>query len=157
MARRWERWQTLPSKERNLLMAMLLALPAVSASLRIFGFARTRGWMERTSRTDTRRHAMQSEVADAERLAVLAAIAGRHGPIRATCLRQSLLVFWMLRRRRLAPELKLGARRTGSLPDMHAWVELDGTPLGQDRLTHVAFAPLQATPETQPPACRHPS
>ena len=38
---------------------------------------------------------------------------------------------WWLRRRGLASQLRIGARRNGDTLDAHAWVELAGTPLAQ--------------------------
>ena len=60
--------------------------------------------------------------------------------IAATCLRQALLVHWLLRRRGFSPELKLGVRKQADAFDAHAWVELQGVALGQGELTHVPFA-----------------
>lgn len=70
-----------------------------------------------------------AELADAQHLARLAAIAGRHGAVEASCLRQSLLVFGWLRRRGLQPVLQLGLREREGPFQAHAWVELDGVRL----------------------------
>jgi hypothetical protein len=57
----------------------------------------------------------------------LAQIAGRRGPVRATCLRQALVLHGWLRRRGLNPEIVIGVRRDGvAALDAHAWVELEG-------------------------------
>ena len=118
---------------------MMLALPVLSASLRVFGYSRTRHWLELATARATTRSATTADIARGERLARLAAIAGRHGPLRTTCLRQSLLVYGLLRGSELRPELKIGVRRETALPDMHAWIELDSIPLGQRDLSHIAF------------------
>jgi hypothetical protein len=72
-------------------------------------------------------------MADAQRIAELANIAGRHGAWQNTCLRQALTVQWWLYRRGLPAQLRIGARRVGNQLDAHAWVELDGVPLAQSR------------------------
>lgn len=136
---RWRRWWELPRSERGMLLAMMLALPLLSAALRFFGYARVRRWIDAA----TDRNALParaSDLAKGERLAQLAAIAGRNGPIPATCLRQSLLVHGLLRRRGLRPEFKIGVKGGDRTPDMHAWVVLDGRALGEPALSHLAFA-----------------
>ena len=82
---------------------------------------------------------VHDELARGERLARLAAIAGRHGPVEATCLRQSLLVYGLLRRRGSAPELKIGVRREDTAIAAHAWVELAGVSLDQTPRNHSPF------------------
>jgi hypothetical protein len=114
--------------------------PAISLMLRVFGYRRTRAMLERLSPQSYPHSASEHEWAGAERLAELARIAGRHGLTETTCLRQSLAVYWCLRRRGLKPDLRLGVGRLdGAMPDMHAWVELDGRPLAQPNARHVAF------------------
>lgn len=120
---------------------MLLAIlqPAISLSLRWMGYKRTRRLLAATSRREPR-NAAPADMERAERLALLANIAGRRGPVRTTCLRQALAVHWMLRRRGLQPQLLLGVGRLeGAAPDMHAWVELQGTPLAQENLRHTSL------------------
>ena len=108
-------------------------------ALQLRGYRRTRHWLEHTSRNPAPHAASAEELAAAERIASLAGIAGRRGPVATSCLRQSLAVLWVLRRRGLRPELKFGVDRIGASPDMHAWVELEGVPLAQPHLRHAAF------------------
>ncbi len=120
-------------------MAMAMALPAISLGLSLFGYVRMRRWIERMSARDVVRDATTGDISGAQRLARLAAIAGRHGPIEATCLRQSLLLHFLLRRKRLAPELIIGVRKQDGAFDAHAWVQLGGVALGQQDLAHTAL------------------
>ena len=140
MAEKLRRWRALSWSDRSrLILMMLLGLPAMSASLRLFGYVRTRQWLERGSESAARREPSATDLVAAEDLGSLAAIAGRNGPISATCLRQSLLIYWLLRRRGLQPELKLGARKQAGQFHAHAWVVLAGRPLAQELLEHQAF------------------
>ena len=120
---------------------LLIGLPAMAVAVRLFGYVRTRRWLEARSSRGGERSANPAELDAAERLARLAATAGRRGPINTTCLRQSLLVYWLLRRRGLAPELKIGVRKQDAMLDAHAWVELDGRSLDPVKTaTHQPFA-----------------
>ena len=118
---RWRRWWGLSRTDRSALLGMMLALPLLSAALRFFGYARVRRWIEDATNRNVRPACASDPAMEGERLARLAAIAGRHGPIRATCLRQSLLIYGLLRERGLSPELKIGVKGGDGLPDMHAW------------------------------------
>ncbi|RZA16741.1 MAG: lasso peptide biosynthesis B2 protein, partial [Proteobacteria bacterium] len=91
--------------------------------------ARTRRAVERLSRHRAPHAASSAELTEAKNLARLANIAGRRGPVEATCLRQSLLVFGWLRRSGLDPILQLGLRDQDGPFQAHAWVELEGTRL----------------------------
>ena len=68
----------------------------------------------------------EADIADAKALAELAAIAGRHGMVEATCLRRALLLYAWLRWRGLRPVLLLGVMERGGPFQAHAWVELEG-------------------------------
>ena len=139
MSGRFARWLELPRGERWLLLGLMGGLVVISALLRVFGVVRTRRWLERFSLNSTPHTADADELRSAERLARLTDIAGRRGAISVTCLRQSLLIYWLLRRRGLAPELKLGVRKEQATFDAHAWVELQGVALGQSDLAHSPF------------------
>jgi len=141
MWRAFQQWRDLPPGERRLLFLLMLLQPMISLGLRLRGYRTMRGWLERHSEHRNVRAATQEDLAAAQRTAELAAIAGRRGPVATTCLRQSLAVFWLLRRRGLRPELKFGVDRVGATADMHAWVELEGVALAQPRMRHAAFQP----------------
>ena len=138
-------WLALSWLDRAQLLMLMLGLPLVGLALRVFGYVKTRRWLERNSSVEARRMATPSELEAAESLAQLAAIAGRHGPVSTTCLRQSLLVYWRLRRQGLSPELKLGVRKVDAVMDAHAWVELEGKALAPAEITHRPFPTHQVS------------
>jgi hypothetical protein len=129
----------LPAGERRQLLALVAALPAISLLLATAGLVRTRRWLDATSVSRSVRRPSATDLHAAQRAAALAEIAGRRGAVRATCLRQALFLHWLLRRQGLLPVLRLGVRKTDGVFDAHAWVELDGVPLGQSELLHTAF------------------
>ena len=83
------------------------------------------------ARIESRAAGSADTLAYAQTLVELAAIAGRHGLVRATCLRQALVVTTLLRRRGLDAQLQLGVQQAGEQFGAHAWVELAGAALGQ--------------------------
>ncbi len=55
--------------------------------------------------------------------------AARHGPYRANCLKQALATWWLLLRRGIATDLKIGVNREDGDFNAHSWVEYRGTVL----------------------------
>ena len=122
-----ERWRALAGGERRLLVELALFLPAIGTALRLFGVRRTcrllggsRQFAEGGIAVD------EMAQATAKRLGRLVNIASRHGPYNATCLRHSLALWWLLRRRGLPAELHIGVGKEEALVRAHAWVELGG-------------------------------
>lgn len=120
-------WLALSGQERVQFLGLAASLAAVHGSLALAGYVRTRRWVERVTAGPVKRAATRDDLQAARRLAQLARIAGRRGPVQATCLRQALVLHGWLRRRGLNPEIVIGVRRDSGVPlDAHAWVELDG-------------------------------
>ena len=120
-------WRALPGDERRLLVQLAVLLPVIGGALRWFGLRRTYrllGGAERPAASDT--DGAEDSQTTAQRLVRLASIASRHGPYGATCLPQSLTVWWLLRRRGLAAELRIGVGKAEEHVRAHAWVELAG-------------------------------
>lgn len=139
--RRLEQWLGLASWERWLLLRLLVLLPAIGAALRLLGFNRTRALLGRAVPTPKPSLAgAPPQPSDRpRRIARLVAMAACRGPYRATCLRQSLALWWLLRRRGIPAELRIGVRKDGDALLAHAWVEQEGAPLGQGPLGHAPF------------------
>jgi hypothetical protein len=64
-------------------------------------------------------------------------------PGRALCLEQSLALYYCLRRAGVAAELRLGVRHTPFTA--HAWVELEGRPLHEQRDHLNQLVPLEGS------------
>jgi hypothetical protein len=129
ITRRWRRFRALSRAERRLLLEVWVLLGGISVVLALTDYPRTRraleGLMPRTVITRT---PAAEDLDYAMRIGSLARIAGRHLPLNASCLRQSLLVWWLLRRRGLAPVLRIGVNKDQGFA-AHAWVELDHRPV----------------------------
>jgi hypothetical protein len=142
MRQAWSRWRALNFSDKKRLSAMFILLPLISTMLRIFGFNRSHAWLLRFSQSKHFIDANSAALQAAERVALLANIAGRRGLVSATCLRQAMLVQWWLRRDGLDARLKIGTRLQAGQFDAHAWVELEGKALAQGGLYHQPFEKL---------------
>lgn len=139
MWHRVRKFRALSWTEQRLLIGITLLYPWVELALRLRGMRWTQAWLARFIPTT----AIQDGIApDALNLVVRRAAGA--GPYRATCLRQSLVLWWLLQRRGVACEIKIGATTATGRFSAHAWVEWDG---GQSdtprRLKHFSvFKPL---------------
>ena len=62
----------------------------------------------------------------AVRLSWLVEVAGRYAPVRATCLKEALVLSWLLGRRGGQTELRIGVARQEGRLKAHAWLDYDG-------------------------------
>jgi Transglutaminase-like superfamily len=138
-------WRALNGTDQRRLLGLACGLPLVELSLRCLGARRTASWLSRAIKPRAIHPTAAAELQQADRLAHLAAIAGRRGILEARCLSQALLVRAVLRRRGLDAVLQVGVRKDSGQFDAHAWVELDGHTLAQVALQHL---PLQPPPGT---------
>lgn len=127
-----------------MLVRAMLLLPLVWPGLRVLGFKRMRRMAECkvTTFPESNSQAGLTSLNHAHRAAQLVAIAARHGLYQANCLHQSLPLCWLLRRRGLPAMLKIGVHHQTQTFQAHAWVELDGVPLGQTVTEYSAFNAL---------------
>jgi hypothetical protein len=123
--------RALTGAERRLLVVSLAAIPFVSAGIAIFGFGRCHAVMARWPRPGRARFPTAAAAsARAQSAAKVVAIAAGRGPVRTTCLRRSLLLWWILRREGIETTLRVGVNRDGGTLNAHAWLEHRGKPLG---------------------------
>ena len=122
--------RALTGAERRLLFVCLVATPFVAAGIAIFGFKKLHAVLARPPRPrSARSFAAEAAEARARSAAKVVAIAAGRGPVRATCLRRSLLLWWLLRRDGIETVLRVGVNRDSGSLNAHAWIEYLGRPL----------------------------
>jgi hypothetical protein len=132
------KYLALPDAERRLFVTSAFLLPACAAALRVAGFARIRSWLTRPSHN--RSAALH---VDPPRLASLVNAASYRLPIPCSCLTRSLVLDWMLRRRGVESNLRIGVRLVEGRLEAHAWIEVDGHPLNDSTAVTDRFAPFE--------------
>jgi hypothetical protein len=128
----------LSATERRTLAAALVLLPLVAGWLRVAGLKRclsalagtatAAGSAGRTMTGSSRADSQQRARATAR----LVRAAAAHGLYRVSCLPQSLVLWWLLRRAGLEAELRIGTCKDGEGFQAHAWVEVAGCALDGD-------------------------
>jgi hypothetical protein len=136
-------WLALPGADRRLAAGLALAMPIVAMMVSTLGVVRSKAVLDRLSRPEVFRAPDDRDFREAHRLSKISEAVGRRSLLRSTCLRQSLLVYMLLRRRGLDPSLEIGVLKNGVELDAHAWVSLAGVALGQT-VRHVPFGSLES-------------
>lgn len=129
MARHLEAFRALCADDRVLVLEAAVLLVLLRVGLWNLSFATTRRVLNSYSspkQTPAGFRAHQT----VSRIAWAVSAVARRLPARTTCLVEALAGEAMLRRRGLAPTLRIGVREPGSGPtplDAHAWVECAGS------------------------------
>jgi hypothetical protein len=148
---KWHKFWQLSTAERAIFIQALLILPAMALGLRGLGLRRLQAQLGGLSRLDEiqplERSASQAQ--QAHSLARIVGAAAANGPYRATCLPQSLTVWWLLRRRGIASELRIGVRKEANCFLAHAWVEVEGVVFEGVVLNDQQDVPQRFAPFTQ--------
>jgi hypothetical protein len=105
----------------GLLLFFYLALIPIS-------YQRLQGW---TPKTPRKKPDPADSFAIAERLKRIVELSSRLHIIHMTCLVRSLSLRWMLRGRAVPVDLRIGVMKTQAVMQAHAWVELNGNPVGE--------------------------
>ena len=147
----WRRLWRLNGFERVAVIEAAAALCLTWLGLRLAGFRRWKAIVEWSSRTPALISDANVETnAGAGRdIARMAAAAARYLPFRTNCLEQSLVLWWLLRRRRIAADLKIGARKEANRFQAHAWVDFEGGGATEEHLHFVPFEGSVTSMETQ--------
>jgi hypothetical protein len=138
---RWSRLWRLSSAERWLLAQALALLPLTALALWLIGFRRWQAVLARLAPVGPSADKDDAAlVGEGRATARLVDAAARHGPYRATCLPRSLALWWLLRRRGIECDLRIGVRKEAGRFEAHAWTEWRGTALNDSEDVRERFA-----------------
>ncbi len=121
-----------------MVMAAAAWLPLFWLGLRLLGPPHFQAWLRRDNPSIESSLSLDEIV----RIATLVNIAALHVPFPTTCLTRSLLLGWILRRRSVAAQLRIGVRLAEGALDAHAWVEYAGIPINDRPDVGQQFAPF---------------
>jgi hypothetical protein len=146
------KFRLLTDFEQIIVLESILGLTATRVGLRLAGFQRWKNMIAWLTRKKSWSAATVSPAGIAAKIARMEEAAARHLMFRTNCLEQSLVLLWLLRRRGIAADLRIGARKDANRFEAHAWVEFEGAVLNDAGETHLHFVPFEdrvASLETQ--------
>ena len=143
MIERWKRFQRLRPFEQGVVLEAAGGLLATWAGLRLIGFRRWKRLLAVFSpvANDTAQDAAEQE--SVLLIARMQAAAARNLFVGPNCLEQSLVLWWLLRRRGIDAVLRIGARKDLDRFEAHAWVEVNSQVLNDASAEHRHFVPFE--------------
>ena len=129
-------FHNLNAMQKRTLMAAWLWLPLFWLGLRVLGLPRFQAWLLKAPV----RSALSLTLPVVRALGDAVNIAARHTPFPVTCLTRSILLGWLLHRRGVASDLRIGVLLTQGMLEAHAWVECEGVPVNDSPDVNAQFA-----------------
>lgn len=126
-------------------MTTVVVIPVIRAGLLLVGFQRLRRLLAGLSPPGSAASGPSGaeRAARARQISRIVDIGSRRGPAEGSCLHRSLALWWLLRRRQIDSELRIGAQLDENELSAHAWVELDGEVLNDTPDVAARFRPFE--------------
>ena len=104
--------------------SMLLLMFSVNAALRLFGFRRVYRFLGRAARRLENPDVPNQQVIAAQNAAAMLQKVNRdYSLLGNPCLAESLALWWLLARRGIKAEFRIGVRTLTGVFESHAWIE----------------------------------
>lgn len=133
-------WSDWNRAERTLIVQAIGLLHITPIAMRIFGMQR---WLnllgQWTPITPSKTITTPTELKQVHWLNVQAV---NHSPVRGACLSRSINLWWLMRRRHIDTEIRIGVRGKGDKFRAHAWLEYQGQPINAGEQTVQRFTLL---------------
>jgi len=127
MRKRLKQLEELTFTEWKVLLLAILLLPTVAFVLKSIGFKKAQNFLSNHLPKKPKISIHEDmQLKEARRVARMVSVAANHGPYHANCLKRSLLIWWLLGRRGIATDLKIGVNKEPEDFSAHAWVEYRG-------------------------------
>jgi len=130
MRKRLKQLEELTFTEWRVLLSAMLLLPMIAIVLKSIGFKKAQTFLSNHLPRKPRISIHEdTQLEEAQSVARMVSVAANHGPYHANCLKRSLLIWWLLGRRGIATDLKIGVNKDKGDFSAHAWVEYQGNVL----------------------------
>jgi hypothetical protein len=141
----FQRYRALDADARKIFRRAVVLLLCIGASLRLRGYKKTQDWLQ--TRLDGREPTLPEAGIPGElvqKTCRMVRAAEHYGIARATCLEESLALWYLLGRRGLPSRVRIGVRKQSEKFEAHAWVEYQGAALNQTEELHHHYAAFES-------------
>jgi hypothetical protein len=144
MWERLRRYKALDAESRTLFWRAVRLLPQVTVSLRLRGYAQTEASLRSRAKSPLDTVVAEEDLAlKIAKSSRMVRAASQFGPIRATCLAQSLTLWLLLQQQNISSAIRIGVRKKDGRMEAHAWVERNGVTLNETDEVHQHYAPFE--------------
>src|SRR5271155_841104 len=143
----WEplqRYRALNAEARRLFWRAVILLPLIGGSLHLRNYKKTQKWLQERLAGWGPPASLPGD--PAERVIVarrMVHAAARYGMGGATCLEQSLALWYLLGRQGINASVRIGVRKGSGKFEAHAWVEYEGVALDEAQQAHQHYAAFE--------------
>ena len=117
-ASRWHKLRSLSFSEVWFLVQAAAVVVGFDLAFKLFSSKTCLALFERKAASDRKQKGV-----DPQRVAWLVDVADRYSPGKSSCLRQTAALAWLLRRRGIATNLRIGVARDEGKFVAHSWLE----------------------------------
>lgn len=139
-------WRTLchlSRQEKWMLAVSILLLPLVVLAHRLFGLSRVQWALDRFLPYHVCASFSQGQsIRLACSISRIVRIAATRGLCHATCLQQSVLLHWVLAKRGIVSDVRIGVSKRNGKFEAHAWVECLGYVVNDCKDVAVQYSPF---------------
>jgi len=137
------KFRLLTGFEQLVVLESITGLMATRVGLRLLGFQRWKNMIAWLTRKKSWRATSVALEDVAAKIATIEEATTHRLPFKTNCLEQSLALLWLLRKRGIVADLRIGARKESNRFEAHAWVELEGAVLNDAGEAHRHFVPFE--------------
>ena len=133
--KRYKQLLELSPSEIYVIFISLLLLPVVAILLKVKGFKQTQHIMSQFSKNAADSNLPKEfQLNKAQNITRMVSIAASFGAFRVKCLSKSLLSQWLLQRKGIISDLKIGTGKDVSASfNAHAWLEIQGVVINESQ------------------------
>ena len=141
LSKHWQNWVNLSRQQKKLFISSLIYLKVASLLLLLFRYQDLHNTLKKRVPIDSS-PSPEIAILRAMKLSAIVEAAARRRLGNATCLRRSLVLWYLLRKEGIESELRFGVRKVSDEIIGHAWVEIDGSVINDDVRYIKQFTPM---------------
>ena len=140
----WARFRGLSGRQRQDFFLGLLLLPVATVWLSVFKFRSVQHTLEKKyGAVSAKKRDDDTSFAEAHAVARMVNAAARRGIVRGNCLSRSIVLWWLLLRRAIPAQMRIGVRKSGEAFEAHAWVEMAGRAINDSDDVQTRYTPFE--------------
>jgi len=140
----YKQYRALDAETRKTFRRAVVLLPLIRVSLRACGYKKTQEYLQgRLDGQKAPRVEREGGTKKLENTCRMVCAAAHYGLGHATCLEESLTLWYLLRRQGIAAGVRIGVRKLADKFEAHAWVEWQGAALNQAEEMHQHYAAFE--------------
>ena len=147
-----QRYNALSSEARVMFWRAACLLPFVRVKLRFGGYKKTQQWLQKKLGDRLQLSSTAQDTSPVLQMTCRMVRAAEHySPGQATCLEESLLLWYLLQSQSIPAVVCIGVRKQSERFEAHAWVEQNGIALNQQDHEHRHYAAFESE-QLNPPS-----